>query len=443
MVNNLKNNNKLLFVFTSLLFAIALCFSAMFGDDLYLMHIDGNNLIDYWNTASNMYSTWSSRVLINFLIYFFTNHNIIYWALLIGISMYSLLYSLSKLFGTNDRYSFIFIVFVIMFFPFKEISTAGWISTTVTYFSPVAFGFLGLIPIKKQLYKEEYKVYEYFIYSISLIFACSNEQVMALLLACYVIGTIYLLFNKKCSIFFIFQLLIVITGAIVVLLCPGNSARKASEIAKWFPTFNSINIITKLDICFSTTMKWLLFDTAFFPLFTIILTYLMWRKYKDSLTRLISLVPSVVLVLCNYLKNITSSLFPYLSILNDDIPFYGLVNAGDINHTEAFVIYFVWILIMLIVIYEIIKLSDSLTTLLASLTLVGAGFITRMAMTLSPTIYASGYRTCAVFMFSLMACLILQVSKSKIDTSKFKYILLVSIILNFINFTFIIATTVA
>ncbi len=187
-------------------------------------------------------------------------------------------------------------------------------------------------------------------------------------------------------------------------------------------------------------MKWLLCDNTFFPLFSLVLTYLIWNKYKTTFVRTISLVTSLILVLVNYLKNISTSIFPYFEILTKEIPYYGLFNSGDINHIGAIAVYVVWLFIIFVIIYEIIMLADSLPTLLACLTLVGAGFASRMAIAISPTIYASGFRTCAIFIFALMATLVLLINKSKIDVSKFKYLLLTSIALNFINFIFIVAT---
>lgn len=98
---------------------------------------------------------------------------------------------------------------------------------------------------------------------------------------------------------------------------------------------------------------------------------------------------------------------------------------------------------MTIVLYEIIILSDSLATLLASYTLIGAGFISRMAMSLSPTIYASGFRTAAVFVFCLMAVLVLFINKSKTNLYKYRLVIIVSMILMFLNYLFTVATTIA
>ncbi len=440
MFDKIIKNNKFIFLITATLFAFILNFASMFGDDLYLMHVAGNNILDYWNASVDLYTTWSSRIIVNFLIFFFTDHNLLYWAIFMGISMYVLLYAFYKLFSENSFYNLVLIIAIVMFFPFKEISTAGWIATTVTYFAPVAFGFLALIPIKKYYSNELIKPIECIVYTISLIFACNNEQVMALLLASYLVSSIYYTAINKRPILIYIQLLLTIACAAFILTCPGNTSRDISEVAKWFPSFNYYGLTTKLDICFSTTMKWLLCDNVFFPLFSLVLTYLIWNKYKTTFIRTISLVTSLILVLVNYLKDISTSIFPYFEILTKEIPYYGLFNSGDINHTEAIAVYVVWLFIIFVIIYEIIMLAESLPSLLACLTLSGAGFASRMAIAISPTIYASGFRTCAIFIFALMATLILLINKSKIDVSKFKYLLLTSIALNFINFIFIVAT---
>lgn len=439
----LKNKKNYLYILVATLFSVVLFFATMFGDDLYLMHINGSRLIDYWNKAYSMYFTWSSRVIINFFVYFFTNHSLIYWVIFMGVSMFTLLYAFDYLFSNNKKCSSLFIIFVIMLFPYKELSTAGWISTTVTYFSPIAFGFLSLIPIKKTIDNKKTSIIELIIYALALIFACSNEQVMALMLACYSVAFVYFIATKRINYNIIVQLVITLISALIVIKCPGNYLRKADEIANWFPTYNSISSIAKINICFSITMKWLLFDTSFFPFFSLLLTYLVFMNKEDMFNRIISLVPTAILVLCNYLENITSSLMPYLSSLNKDIPYYGLVNAGQIDNFEMFIIYIIWVLVMVIILYEIIIISDSLATLLASFTLIGAGFISRMAMSLSPTIYASGFRTAAVFLFCLMAVLALLINKSKTNLYKYRLVIIVLMILMFLNYLFTVATTIA
>lgn len=439
-------NNKLLYLVISIIFGVILAFSSSFGDDLYLMHANDISFIDSFNKALELTSTWSSRILINTLIFFFNDNHIILWAISMAISMYALLYALDKLFVKEKSVlCSLLIVTTVLLIPYNLLSTAGWISTTCTYFIPISLGFLSLIPIKKCLDNEEYKWYEYVIYGLALIFASNNEQVSVLILLAYIVSTIYFIINKKKSIFVYIELLLTILSFVYIVVCPGNWNRESSEVANWFPTYGMLNIFNKFDICFSTTMKWLFFENNFICIVCLILTILIFKKYKETTTRIISLFPTVITLVCGPFKSIFELIFPYISNINNIISINGLLTAVNRGNLEVFTTYFIWVLLLVSILITVIKLADNFKTLLIVLVLLISGLASRFAIMFSPTIYASGYRTCLVLvvcvLVSVLVLLLEHLNYFK-DKKILPYILIVLIILNIINLIYTVSTIV-
>ena len=91
-------DDRLIFIVVSLVFAVILYFARLGGDDLVNIRLTrGVPAAEIWNRAWEMYFTWASRVLVNFVMYYLTGRNQVFFALFMGLSMYVLLSALSRL----------------------------------------------------------------------------------------------------------------------------------------------------------------------------------------------------------------------------------------------------------------------------------------------------------------------------------------------------------
>lgn len=444
----IKNSDISVFYFVSVCFIILFSFAKRFGDDISSMRVVGGSVLDYWNKAVEQYYTWSSRVLVNFVLYIFTDNNPFLWAIFMGVCIFVLMYALSALFtDKRSKNANMIIAALVTAYTFRDINTAGWIATTTTYFAPTAFGFLSLLPIKKILIDDRYHWYEYIIYTLALIYATNNEQMMLVVLGAYFIAAVYFLCNKKNRLYLYFQLLLSVASCGFVLTCPGNMARKAVEV-RWFPTYGMLNKIDKIDLGYSTTMKWMFFESNPFILYILILlAFLLWKEYKSVTVRSAALFPVILLSLTGPLKVVAEYAFPNLGELTSDNPStYGLVTPENRGGVLQFSIYAVWALLLIIICMEIILLSKNLRVLVTSFVLLGAGLLSRMIMGFSPTIYASKYRTCEVLAFCIIAvgCLMYsQYAKTDVLTKKEKQMINYSaqslLVFNLFNLLLLIA----
>ncbi len=447
--NKFKDNDKSIFFLVSIFITIILSFSKMANDDIAGMHLEGGTITDYWQRAVDMYSTWASRVLINFFVFLFADDNTIWWAISIGISMFMLMYAISTLFvNKNTKACNIFIASMVLFYPFYDLTTAGWIATTTTYFIPTSFGFFCLIPIKKIAKQETFKWWEYLLFSVTLIYAANNEQVMVIILGCYIVATVYFLISKKCHMFCIIQLILSFLSCGLILLCPGNQSRQKAEIIRWYPSWGMLGKVDKAELGYSTTMEWLFFGNNIFIIAIYLLfLYIIWQKYKNNILRIMALIPAILTLAFGPFKIISSYLFPSLAALTTPISQYGLVTAANRGDLESFGKYAVWGILLLFTCIELILLAEKFSTLLTSITIIGAGTASRLAVGFSPTIFASRYRTCEVMAFCIIAVACMIYSKSLEDgtitytaNSKILFIMQLLLILNMLNFLFLVAT---
>lgn len=396
--------NHGIFIITAILFAISFMFIQYGGDDLLNMRNSGHTILSDWQEAVKLYSTWSSRTLVSFVLFFFEDHAGYLFPAFMGLCMYILLYSISELFVRGeDKESEFITACLVLSYCWQDLSTAGWIATMTTYFCPIAFGFLTLVPIRKYIENKPLRWYEYLLYSASLIYAANNEQVMVILLFTYFVFLFCFLVKRKYKFYLVLQFALCVISCLYILRCPGNYARKISEI-RWFPTYGMLNLIDKAELGYSTTAYWLFFgDKLFVLLVCAILFIAVWQKYQDHLFRWIAAIPFLIVLAFGPLNEITTNVFPNISKLTGQIPYYGLVNVENGGNQGAFFEFMILSITLVFICIEFVLTEDKGFDLIFVLSMLVSGFLSRMAMGFTPTVYASSYRTFSPLAFCIIA----------------------------------------
>lgn len=435
------------FFVASTLFAIIISFIRFGGDDLNnIRAVSGRTVMEIWQLSVRAYQTWSSRTIVNFIPSIFFNMPMVFFAAFMGISMFVLLKALALLFVKKGHGECnYFIACFVMMFPFGHFSTAGWVAAIGTYFSPVAFGLMSLVPIKKIYHGESFRWWEYIFYALCLVYGANIEQMMVVILACYLAAAIWFLFDRKPKLYCGVLLALSICSCLYTILCPGNFARQDKEIPKWFQTYRMLDFIDKVDLGVFTTLKWLFFDNNLFIIFScILLAILIWKKYTEKPIRLISLLPVLLTLGLGPFKPITVLLYPNIGSMAT-IPYEGLVTAANRGGIGAFIQYMVLGAATVAIAIEIFLLSYSYAQLASSLVLLGAGFASRVAMGFSPTVYASSVRTFDVMGFCIVAAVTLTYCRctdhgvlTSTARKKMFYVLGVSALLFLLNLCFYI-----
>nr|WP_027870838.1 DUF6056 family protein [[Eubacterium] cellulosolvens] len=402
-----QKDNKTIFYLTSIVFAFFFLFAKTWGDDITFMRVENGSLADYWNYAVSFYPSWSSRVLINFVVFIFTDRqSFVPWTIYMGVSLYLLMYSFSALFAQKDheRECNVIITGMILLFPFRVLNSAGWVTTATTYLGPMACGFFSLLPLRKVNEGEKIKWYVWPFYMLALVYGANIEQMMVVILGSYLVGVIYLFLKKKFHPLLVVQLLLAVASFMFILLCPGNNARKNSEIITWYKDWGMLNMIDKVDLGYSTTMQMLWYGSQICLIITCCLfTFLLWKKYRRFSYAMTAGVPTLLMILLGPLRPITLILYPDIHLLTDDIERNGLVTVANRGNIQALGRYIVWAALLSLMIVAVLLLQNHIRELLVSFVLIGAGTASRVVLGFSPTVYASAFRTYSVMFFCIIA----------------------------------------
>jgi hypothetical protein len=370
------------------------------------MRVENGSLADYWRYAVGMYSTSSSRVLVNFVVFLFTDRqSFLPWVIYMGVSLYLLMYTFSALFSQKDheRDCNIVIAGLIMLFPFRFLNSAGWVTTTTTYLGPMACGFFSLLPLRKVNEGRKIKGYTWPLYMLALVYGANFEQMMVVILGSYLAGVIYLCFRRKFHPLLFIQLLLALASFAVILLCPGNYARKNFEIANWYKDWGMLNLVDKADLGYATTMQMLCYGSQICLIASgCLFTFLLWKKYRRPAYAMTAGVPSILMILLGPLRSLTLTLYPDVHLLTDDIERNGLVTVSNRGNVQALGRYIVWAAMLSLLCAALILLQDHIREILVSFVLIGAGTASRLVLGFSPTIYASASRTFTIMFFCII-----------------------------------------
>lgn len=242
------------------------------GDDIkYAKVLTNQSLVDYINYR---YYNWSSRLIIDGLLVILTHIDMIIWKILDVIIYTFGVYYIIKL--VNKKYSkkmAYFGILLFLMYPFYEMASAGWISTTLNYSWCFAFGIISFIPLIYEVQGEKVNRYMYVISFLALLFATNQEQSGALIFAFNLLYLLNSLINKKPVNKFNVLATVISAGALIfVFTCPGNTIRFAHEVAYWYPEFANFTILDKSYLGLVTTFGSLIEQKILFPMFYIILS---------------------------------------------------------------------------------------------------------------------------------------------------------------------------
>lgn len=360
------------------------------GDDLYFQKAFSDSF-PVWITQR--YQLWTSRILIETVLSIMLQLPHFFWCLLDSVLFTSVAYSISKIFGFQDKLYYNWIIcFLLMIYPFSILGSAGWYATTINYLWPLSFGLIALLPIKKVLSREPIPFYMYPIFSLSLLFACNFEQMCCIIFCFYFIFLIYYYWRyKKINRFWMFLLILSLISLIFILSCPGNYTRSIAEINTWYPSYANFGLLGKSYLGFVTMFIGLIKNPN---LLFYILCFLLFFSVKSSRHILIinAKIPFILLILFHLLVDLTAKFFPYLinlfskfSLVLAPMDYIG-VNLTTVGAAILSLVLFVSILIS---IYY--SFSDRKRSVLNCLVFL-AGVASRFIIGFSPTIYASGER---------------------------------------------------
>lgn len=352
----------------------------------------------------NRYYTWSSRVIIEFILCLTLKTSKYLWILIEALMVTLVGYSISKIFSKeNSKENNIMLVSMILIYPYTIMHQAGWAATTINYMWPLAMCLFALIPIKKIWYGEKIRLWEYPLYTLALVFAGNHEQTSSLLVCFYIIFTIIMIIrDKKIKPYMIIQSIIAICSIVFILTCPGNGVRQYEELRR-FVDFQMLTVLDKFVLGFTSTFGQIIANQDIvYTLLTSLIVIYVFSNYKEKLYRVVALVPLLSILVFGHLSSITFQIFPNLKV------FYDLLITKDVLLTVAncnkvyytFPIIFTFMNFICIVM-SLLLLNKKYKNNIAVLIFL-AGLASKVILAFSPTVFVSKTRTMIFFDFAMI-----------------------------------------
>ena len=388
------------------------------GDDIkYAKVLSNQTLVDYLHYR---YYNWSSRLIIDGILVILARLDMIIWKIL-DVIIYTVgVYYIIKLVNKNYSKKIAYLgVLLFLMYPFYEMASAGWISTTLNYSWCFAFGMISFIPLIYEAHGEKVNKY---IYIISFLALLLNS-----------------LINKKSiNKFNLMATAVALISLIFILTAPGNSIRFAHEAAFWYPEFVNFTIIEKSYLGLVTTFGTLIEQKIIFPLFYIILSvyaiiksnnkYLKYFCYFNIFLILfitifnafidISILDSSVKSLGSFSNVIKSSplivipkMFKHVvgatPYLTETLKLFTYEGVPALNMNSISVV----IISLYLLISSCIMLVKAFPKNLFPVFIFIGGFISRFIVGFSPVVFPSGARVTIFFYFALITLILMIVKK--------------------------------
>lgn len=379
----------------SLLFFHA-CIQVGHGDDTFFQSVLNENNIFEWLVCR--YNDWSSRLIIEFFLTIISGHHII-WRLLNVTVMLIGAFSIAKIFSNKKSSTMNWLICAfILCLPHHLYHSAGWIATTLNYSWVVFLGLFAMIPIKKVTVNEKIAWYEYILYLCAMIYATNQEQMCLILFIVYFSFMCYRFYStKKLNWFLLTGFLINLSSLIFILTCPGNANRKILETQNWFPDFVNMSLFRKIEMGYSSTLfEFIMKPNFIFFIFTVLLFVCVALKQKKIIYHFVALIPLSCGLIFSYLDKYFS-----VSVIKNSLTQYGTgLTFQPITWVPDIVISLVCICILI----SLFKIFESRNMFVLTTFIISLGFISRMVMSFSPTIWASLTRTYTFMYLSIIIC---------------------------------------
>lgn len=364
-------------------------FSERCADDIRYLHELDNQT--YFAFLKEHFFTWSSRLIIDSSIVLFSKCDMWLWRIVDSLMFVLIAIMIDIIFGKNQQSKHGMIsCLVVLLFPLWMINSTGWIATTVTYVWPIALGLLSLLPLVDTSYlASKWRC----LFLLPLFYAANAEQTCCVLLAFGMILTGYHYYKGRKQVLK-FGMLYIITCICLLflfLLCPGNHIRTIDEIANRWPEFTTLGLTEKLSYGMATTFSRLFTYEWLYVFFGLTLLLASIARKKKECVIASMLVTALPLVYTLYATLYSNNPITYLVLGSHDLPlagsihFAGLIALGTLS--VALTVGLLWSL------FEH-KLLPPLIFL--------AGFASRMLLSFSPTLFASGTRTMFLFYMSMI-----------------------------------------
>lgn len=214
------------------------------------------------------YENWSSRVLINPLIWIVSFFGVRVWMVLDVLVMLFLFWGINRLLlkGKDVKFTYITLL-VFLCFPFYIDVTVGWVVTTMTYIWPLAAIIAACFTIRNYFDGKKTGKIQAIISIILTLYATNKEELSVMMFVVFLTMFVMSVKEKKLSYVFLMQWLVSAGEIVFHFMSPDNQARAVSK-------GESLSVLDKAELGFSATIMHLFDNFSFMTLWLCIFLFL-------------------------------------------------------------------------------------------------------------------------------------------------------------------------
>lgn len=351
------------------------------------------------------YYNWSARTLVDIGLVVMNYLPGLVWRLANPVMVVLCAHALACIAGVrHNTQTCWYICGTMLLYPWQVMSSAGWITTTTAFLWPAAAALLALIPTAQIFRGQKVGAIPAALSLVALLYAACMEQVAAICLA-LLLGCFVYQFIKKRPFSWLLLAQIVVVALVVVWIAtsPGTQARYEAERASWYPTLEMKPFISKLELGFSLALSNLFYSRNFiFAFFCLLLSWLVWRQYKDVLYRVVSLVPLAVCLFFGMFQQWTIKLFPGIAFFTESLQAEGIISLANANTLTAYLPMLLLYGSFVLCLGNIYLVVGHRVEALVAVYCVCVGVASNAMLGFSPTVHVSGPRTAFFLMLVLV-----------------------------------------
>lgn len=395
-------------------FIYHLLMKPMGGDDVFFREAtDGTTL---WAYLGHRYLNWTSRVVSEFVLVNVIQCPIL-WRIIDFLMFATLPVLIARILG-GGRLVNLAAAAAVLLFPFHDMGTAGWVTTTVTHFWPFWGMFYIAMLLKKMVSEERIHPAEAVFGVLVAVVTGSHEQYAVIMAVLFVLYGVYLRMQKRKpgNLPVLVPLVLVnVISLAVIAFCPGNAERNKVSIAD-LPIYAEFGFGEKLYLgLLSIERVFIANADIVFCVVISLWTALVCMKTKDFKKTLISALPLFIL----FGQTVLRTAYPGLSglfVMPGQILEW---SWSDLSTWIPMVYLAATVASMIYALYQLF--GENLYAYICVLVLLGCGFGAGMILGFMATIYVSGERVYApLYGILLMVTLFALNAQKEAVTEKLK-----------------------
>ena len=304
----------------AVLLALHLQFTLGTGDDpMYAAMLDQYSLAYFslWH-----YYTWSARTLIEAVVCIVEALPAIVWRLADPLCITLCAACIVRLARLEDRPAGRWAVCgLALCYPWQDMSSAGWVCTTLVFVWPLLAALAALLPLGESLRGNRTRAWQCAA-ALPLTLYAANMELLAglltLLLLAYLAWCLWA--HRRPHWLAWAQLGLCAANIVYALTCPGTALRYGNEVTSWFQDYGMRSLWQNFELGISAAMSRMVLEPhLLFFVFCVLLACAVWARYRQPLYRLFSLFPVSAALVLGVLGGPLRALAPRLSFFADAV----------------------------------------------------------------------------------------------------------------------------